>query len=105
MGDNVNNQRHGQERRSVRIRQRRGANRRLHQNMPKNIPFCDSLDVDLQSKNTKGNSKAHTYSEERKKSLVLGVMLGICHLYRNLSLILACQQSKIAWHCTLRLML
>merc|ERR1712118_468767 len=59
-----------------RIRQRRGANRRLHQNMPKNIPFCDFLDVDLQSKNTKGNSKAHTYSEERKKSLVLGAMMG-----------------------------
>ena len=76
MGDNVNNQRHGQERRSVRIRQRRGANRRLHQNMPKNIPFCDFFDVDLQSKNTKGNSKAHTYSEERKKSLVLGAMMG-----------------------------
>merc|ERR1712057_72875 len=58
-----------------RIRQRRGANRRLHQNMPKNI-FCDFPDVDLQSKNTKGNSKAHTYREERKKSLALGAMMG-----------------------------
>merc|ERR1711904_180111 len=72
------------------IRQRRGANRRLHQNMPKNIPFCDSLDVDLQSKNTKGNSKAHTYSEERKKSLVLGAMMG------KVALVKACHAGNLS---------
>merc|ERR1712144_115564 len=75
MGDNVNNQRHGQERRSVRIRQRRGANRRLHQNMPKNI---------------QGNSKAHTYSEERKKSLVLGAMMG------KFALVKACHAGNLS---------
>merc|ERR1712144_142195 len=73
-----------------RIRQRRGANRRLHQNMPKNIPFCDSLDVDLQSKNIKGNSKAHTYSEERKKSLVLGAMMG------KVALVKACHAGNLS---------
>merc|ERR1711977_756455 len=73
-----------------RIRQRRGANRRLHQNMPKNIPFCDFLDVDLQSKNTKGNSKAHTYSEERKKSLVLGAMMG------KFALVKACHAGNLS---------
>merc|ERR1711937_520027 len=73
-----------------RIRQRRGANRRLHQNMPKNIPICDFLDVDLQSKNTKGNSKAHTYSEERKKSLVLGAMMG------KVALVKACHAGNLS---------